>query len=90
LRELYTINRSHARHPTATAGRGLPRRELPGAPHHAARLGGTDPPLCNPRLYTPKDFDDSPYFDIIKHPFIGEGDVADYRKLPWNQEPPAR
>ncbi len=42
-----------------------------------------------PRLYTPKDFDDSPYFDIIKHPFIGEGDVAGYRKLPWNQEPPS-
>ncbi|MGH8478297.1 MAG: YiiX/YebB-like N1pC/P60 family cysteine hydrolase [Gammaproteobacteria bacterium] len=42
----------------------------------------------NPRLYTPKDFDDSPYFDIIKHPFFGEGDVAGYRKLPWNQEPP--
>jgi hypothetical protein len=44
----------------------------------------------NPRLYTPKDFDDSPYFDIIKHPFIGEGDVAGYRKLPWNQQPPTR
>jgi hypothetical protein len=25
----------------------------------------------NPKLFTPKDFDYSPYFDIIKYPFLG-------------------
>lgn len=37
----------------------------------------------NPRLFTPRDFDYSPYFDIIKYPFFGLDDVSIYRKLPW-------
>jgi hypothetical protein len=37
----------------------------------------------NPKLYTPKDFDYSPYFDIIKYPFFGLDDVPVYRHLPW-------
>lgn len=40
----------------------------------------------NPRLYTPKDFDYSPYFDIIKYPFFGLEDISIYRKLPWTSE----
>lgn len=40
----------------------------------------------NPRLYTPRDFDYSPYFDIIKYPFVALGDEASYRKLPWNKD----
>ena len=40
----------------------------------------------NPKLLTPKDFDYSPYFDIIKYPFIGLDDVAAYRALPWDTE----
>ncbi len=40
----------------------------------------------NPRLYTPKDFDYSPYFDIIKYPYLGLDEVAAYRALPWNEE----
>lgn len=40
----------------------------------------------NPRLYTPKDFDYSPYFDIIKYPFFGIDDVSIYRKLPWTNK----
>lgn len=40
----------------------------------------------NHKLYTPRDFDYSPYFDIIKHPFIEFADYAQYRKLPWNRE----
>lgn len=40
----------------------------------------------NPRLYTPKDFDYSPYFDIIKFPFFGLDDVSIYKKLPWSNE----
>ncbi len=37
----------------------------------------------NPRLFTPKDFDYSPYFDIIKYPYLGLDDLGVYRKLPW-------
>jgi hypothetical protein len=37
----------------------------------------------NPRLFTPRDFDYSPYFDIIKYPFLGIDDVGVYRRLPW-------
>lgn len=39
----------------------------------------------NPKLFTPSDFDYSPYFDIIKYPFIAFSDNA-YRHLPWNKE----
>ena len=37
----------------------------------------------NPRLFTPKDFDYSPYFNIIKYPFLGLDDIGVYRRLPW-------
>jgi len=37
----------------------------------------------NPRLFTPADFDISPYFDIIKCPFYGHSGHASYRDLPW-------
>ncbi len=40
----------------------------------------------NPRLYTPADFDISPYFDIIKNPFYGESDRGSYRDLPWAED----
>ena len=40
----------------------------------------------NPRLFTPKDFDYSPYFDIIKYPFLGLDDLGVYRRLPWSEE----
>jgi hypothetical protein len=40
----------------------------------------------NTRLYTPKDFDYSPYFQIIKYPLLGLDDLAVYRQLPWDQE----
>lgn len=40
----------------------------------------------NPRLYTPKDFDYSPYFDIIKYPFFGLDDISIYKRLPWENE----
>lgn len=41
----------------------------------------------NPRLFTPKDFDYSPYFHIIKYPFPGLEDVGVYRNLPWSSSP---
>jgi len=40
----------------------------------------------NPRLFTPKDFDYSPYFDIIKYPFMGLDELSVYRRLPWSDE----
>jgi hypothetical protein len=40
----------------------------------------------NPRLMSPKDFDSSPYFDIIKYPFLGLEDLGIYRKLPWGSD----
>ncbi len=40
----------------------------------------------NPRLYVPSDFDYSPYFEIIKYPFVAFDAEAPYRKLPWNKQ----
>ena len=46
----------------------------------------------NPRLFTPRDFDYSPYFDIIKFPyvnydktFLGFSTDGGYRDLPWDE-----
>ena len=38
----------------------------------------------NPRILTPRDFDYSPYFEIIKYPFISFTE-GPYRYLPWNR-----
>ena len=40
----------------------------------------------NTRLITPKDFDYSPYFDVIKYPIFDFDELSVYRKLPWNKE----
>ncbi|MCF6338941.1 MAG: hypothetical protein L3J84_13525 [Gammaproteobacteria bacterium] len=40
----------------------------------------------NTRLYVPRDFDTSPYFEIIKYPILGLDDLAVYRRLPWDTE----
>lgn len=40
----------------------------------------------NPRLFAPRDFDYSPYFDIIKYPFLGVSDLSLYRRLPWSSD----
>lgn len=37
----------------------------------------------NPKLSVPRDFDYSPYFEIIKYPFIDYGKNNDYHQLPW-------
>ncbi len=39
----------------------------------------------NPRLYTPSDFDYSPYFDIIKYPFFSLSEQPPYHHLPWKE-----
>ena len=47
----------------------------------------------NPRLFTPRDFDYSPYFDILKFPyvnyeqsFLGFATKGGYRDLPWDED----
>jgi len=40
----------------------------------------------NNRLYTPSDFDYSPYFDVIKYPFFPLGRQGSYHDLPWNKD----
>ncbi|MGX5174035.1 YiiX/YebB-like N1pC/P60 family cysteine hydrolase [Aliikangiella sp. IMCC44653] len=40
----------------------------------------------NTRLYTPADFDYSPYFDVKKYPFMGSNSSSPYRELPWNTD----
>jgi len=39
--------------------------------------------MRNPKLCTPSDFDYSPYFDIIKYPFLDFHNYATKRLLPW-------
>jgi len=60
--------------------------------------GGLHLKKRNPRIFLPKDFDYSPYFDIIKLPFIefpenkfnfnfwNPHTVGAYRKLPWDKK----
>lgn len=40
----------------------------------------------NFKLFTPSDFDYSPYFDIIKYPLMSFDDLSVYRRLPWDPE----
>lgn len=40
----------------------------------------------NPRLYTPSDFDVSPFFDIIKYPIFPLKEGKSYRDLPWKKK----
>ena len=39
--------------------------------------------MRNPKLCTPSDFDYSPYFDIIKYPFLDFHSYAQQRLQPW-------
>lgn len=57
---------------------------LPLVKEHATK--GLELIRRNPKLYTPRDFDYSPYFDIIKHPYIEHTDCPAYRRLPWNRD----
>ena len=38
----------------------------------------------NSKLITPRDFDHSPYFDVIKYPVLDFDELGIYRKLPWD------
>lgn len=38
------------------------------------------------KIFTPSDFDYSPYFNIIKYPFFAIGEGAMYKDLPWKKD----
>lgn len=40
----------------------------------------------NLKLFTPRDFDYSPYFNIIKYPMLALDELAVYRNLPWDED----
>jgi predicted CoA-binding protein len=40
----------------------------------------------NPRLFTPSDFDYSPYFDVLKYPLFPLGKEGDYQNLRWRKD----
>jgi len=40
----------------------------------------------NPKLFTPRDFDYSPYFDIIKFPIWDPHKMSRYQNMPWDKE----
>ena len=40
----------------------------------------------NPRIFTPRDFDYSPYFSIIKCPLLRDGGTGFYHTLPWEDK----
>ncbi len=40
----------------------------------------------NPKLFTPADFDYSPYFSIIKYPIVRFSENAPYHHYPWRKD----
>jgi len=40
----------------------------------------------NTQLITPKDFDYSPYFDVIKYPILDFNELSIYRRMPWGKD----
>ena len=40
----------------------------------------------NTKLITPRDFDYSPYFRIIKYPYYGFDNLKSYRDLDWQEQ----
>lgn len=40
----------------------------------------------NLRLLIPRDFDYSPYFDVIKYPVMAFDDLAIYHRMPWDPD----
>jgi hypothetical protein len=40
----------------------------------------------NPRLFTPRDFDYSPYFELIKFPPVPLDSPGDYRSIAWSPD----
>lgn len=59
---------------------------FPILPYIKADEGGLEVFHRNPYLFTPKDFDYSPYFEIIKYPLFNPDEpLPYYRRLPWTR-----
>lgn len=52
---------------------------------HQDKAGKLKVLRSNSKLITPRDFDHSPYFDVIKYPVLDFDELGIYRKLPWDQ-----
>ncbi len=52
---------------------------------HQDKEGNLSLIRSNSKLITPRDFDHSPYFDVIKYPIIDFDELGIYRKLHWDQ-----
>lgn len=52
---------------------------------HQSKEGELTLIRSNSKLITPRDFDHSPYFDVIKYPILDFDELGIYRKLPWDQ-----
>ncbi|MDH5484971.1 MAG: YiiX/YebB-like N1pC/P60 family cysteine hydrolase [Gammaproteobacteria bacterium] len=53
---------------------------------HRNKLGNLTLYKRNTKLITPKDFDYSPYFDVIKYPILDFDELTIYRKMPWGKD----
>ena len=52
---------------------------------HQDKQGNLKLLRSNSKLITPKDFDHSPYFDVIKYPILDFDELGIYQTLPWDQ-----
>lgn len=52
---------------------------------HQDKAGELKVLRSNSKLITPRDFDHSPYFDVIKYPILDFDELGIYRTLPWDQ-----
>lgn len=52
---------------------------------HQDKTGKLKVLRSNSKLITPRDFDHSPYFDVIKYPILDFDELGIYRTLPWDQ-----
>jgi hypothetical protein len=77
-----TYSTPHASAPTSFVQR-VSRRVLPGGKRFDSNFFDTGVfTPCDPRLVTPRDFDLSPYFEVVKLPGHDRRDF-DYKKLKW-------
>ncbi len=87
-----TLFESHAGEPTKTVcstliGRAFASVHYPILPSLSQNeKGQLQLVRRNSKLLTPKDFDYSPYFDLIKYPILNFDEISIYRKLPWSED----
>jgi hypothetical protein len=61
--------------------------QFPILPFMKPNTAGVEMVPRNPYIFSPKDFDKSPYFEIIKYPIFNPGEqLPYYRRMPWTDE----